>query len=592
MGALEAIVARDPRAARKAAAVLKQKGKGSDTELAHVNPRELVNLRVMSGRSPDGSDDDVNPATGLPMFDEGDDDGNTGNTSNAGENTGGMSGAPGSGTSGPQGDDSAGPGNTDSSNGYDRDVGYSWGADPKGFSVSDEPAADASQASRAGSSMADDYAGMGPERANEYGVGWNEYSEQTTGLQGLVNDILGVTVKGPNVNTPHASWSYDVNPAAMVGGMLIGGPLGTLAGKGLQALGMPGNVSVASGQYTSQIGGNLTSGITDAVGGIEGGTGTVSGPDTSNDGGNDTIQSNVTSNRATQEPGKEAEDTPPLASTNPERNTNRSIDAGKYIDALRQQWGFPKMADRTGSLSNIVAGQGQFGDSALAHLGPGARSALSRAGGVGTRNPVTGARQYYAQADVERAYREVLGRAPDAGGLAAWTADNPNGTYADLANAFRGSDEAQNNAIQNTYQQQLGRAAESPDVVQHYNTAMDTWGREGKDPYAELTRSFQGSDEYKARAAAPAVTPAAATPEVPKATTPATGTNDYADFFAQFTRAMKDAGIGTAAPAATPAAAAPAAASPLQNVSSLTPVRVPRFRSRRYQGYIAPNFAS
>lgn len=77
-------------------------GRGNDSLVAHINPFEAVLLAAHGGSGT------VNPRTGLLEFDDdsGEGDGGPsdgGNTSNAGENTGGMSGAPGSGVAGPEG---------------------------------------------------------------------------------------------------------------------------------------------------------------------------------------------------------------------------------------------------------------------------------------------------------------------------------------------------------------------------------------------------------------------------------------------------------------------------------------------------------
>lgn len=429
MGTLATIIATDPRAARMAATTLKTKGKGSDTELAHLNPRELVQLRRISGRAPDGSDDDINPATGLPMFDDdsGEGDGGPsggGNTSSAGENTGGSNpggtdtntggGPSGRGDGGNEG--YGGRGITDMGN-----VGFSPGNSPTGFSSPNSiNESEASSASRAGSSMADNYAGMGPDRANAYGLGWNEYSEQTTGLTGALNSLAGIGVKGPTATNPNASWGYDVSPTGIIGGF-IGGPIGMLAGKALSALGMPDSVQVAGGGYKSEIGGNVAptgTEMADAIGGIGMGGGAPGAPGGgspagASTGGNGDPYAGSGGTRTagadpTQTGGKEGPGTTPLAAS---ERPDRSIEAKKYIDSLRSQWGFQHMEGRRPSILNtVVADAGRNGDTEVAHLSPAIQRFLKAQGGAGSVNPVTGAREFFTSADAAAArYAELAG---------------------------------------------------------------------------------------------------------------------------------------------------------------------------------------
>lgn len=661
MGALSSIIATDPRAARQAASTLKTKGKGGDTELAHVNPRELIALRQISGRAPDGSQDNINPATGLPMFDDSDDDGNTGNTSNAGENTGGSNpggsdpNTGGSTAGGGNGVGGASGGITDMG-----DVGYASGMGPTAYS---SPASinetEASTASRAGTSTADDYAGMGPDKANQYGVGWNEYSEQTTGLTGALNSLMGVDVKGPNVNTPNASYSVQADPIGMVGSFF--GPIGALAAAGVKALGAPESVTVAGGQYKSEIGHNIAPTSTEmaaATAGMPSGNSSVSGPDTNNSGGNDGAMVSAGTSGAsepTQAGGQEGPAVTPLSST--ERNTNRSLDAGKYIDSLRARWGFPAMNGGNRSILNqIVGGAGRFGDSEVAHLSPEAQQMLKGAGGAGSRNPITGMPEFYDAANTTKGFMSVLGRAPteadlthhaslgsnnynelvgwlqqsdeakglggrkatavqdafktsfgrDAGQtdidhylaqMAQWQKGGQD-PFATLTSKLKGTNEAQNYAIRGMYKDVLGRDAENNAAVLGWNKQMDDWLAAGQDPYANLRAGFEGSAEYKQKTAPPPVAPKPIT-TIPTTVLPTPTLAPPKPVAAALPAPVAQPPVKPATmPPATPApnAAAPPpvapkpAISPLQRVSGLTPVRMPRFRSTRYQGFTPTTF--
>jgi hypothetical protein len=86
---------------KKTAKALQAMGTKGDTVLAHISPREATLLDMLSDGKLDGGG--LNPSTGLRSFDRGDSENDGSNTSNAGENTGGMSGAPGSGVAGPEG---------------------------------------------------------------------------------------------------------------------------------------------------------------------------------------------------------------------------------------------------------------------------------------------------------------------------------------------------------------------------------------------------------------------------------------------------------------------------------------------------------
>ena len=79
--------------------LLAEAGRRGDDRVTLLTGREAALLKARGGAGT------VNPASGLLEYNNsGDqDDGDPGNTSNAGENTGGMSGAPGSGVAGPEG---------------------------------------------------------------------------------------------------------------------------------------------------------------------------------------------------------------------------------------------------------------------------------------------------------------------------------------------------------------------------------------------------------------------------------------------------------------------------------------------------------
>lgn len=65
------------------------------------------------------------------------------------------------------------------------------------------------------------------------------------------------------------------------------------------------------------------------------------------------------------------------------------------------------------------------------------------------------------RAYVTKVYQDLFGRAPDAGGLQAWTQALQSGVpYGDVANAITYSTEYRSRLIQATYQRYLGRAAE------------------------------------------------------------------------------------------------------------------------------------
>jgi hypothetical protein len=153
---------------------------------------------------------------------------------------------------------------------------------------------------------------------------------------------------------------------------------------------------------------------------------------------------------------------------------------------------------------SILSKYGRFGDSRMAHVNPGEAMLMKQLGGAGTRNPVTGALEFYTAADVTGLYHEVLGRAPE--NQAAidhhLSMVDKGWSVGDLRKAFINSEENKlqaENTVRTAYQEQLGRSVESDNVMKHH---VDNWllaGGGDRDIYAAIAQS----DEAKARRAAP-----------------------------------------------------------------------------------------
>jgi len=134
-------------------------------------------------------------------------------------------------------------------------------------------------------------------------------------------------------------------------------------------------------------------------------------------------------------------------------------------------------------ITDMLARQGQFGDNMMARINPGQANALRMAGGVGTRNPVTGLPQFYRGRPTREDILADLGAVPD---LARVNPDIPSdanidltplGGYDDLASQGRGGDTM--------------LAHVNPSEV---NVLRRMGGSGGVNPRTGL-REFQGADE-------------------------------------------------------------------------------------------------
>lgn len=132
-----------------------------------------------------------------------------------------------------------------------------------------------------------------------------------------------------------------------------------------------------------------------------------------------------------------------------------------------------------------MAAKGRNGDTRMAHVTPGevvipkevaalrpdlvahvANQVRSMGGnpesltvGRGRINPQTGVEEFATQAEVEKAYQETLGRAPDAGGLAYWMGQNDLGAFKSVAAPELKSNAAA--AVNTAYQGNFGREADT-----------------------------------------------------------------------------------------------------------------------------------
>lgn len=170
-------------------------------------------------------------------------------------------------------------------------------------------------------------------------------------------------------------------------------------------------------------------------------------------------------------------------------------------------------------LINSVAAQGRGGDTRVAHVTPGEvvipkevaalrpdliahiSDQIRRMGGdpqrltvgAGRVNPATGIEEFATQAEVEAAYQTILGRAPDAAGLAYWQGQSDLGAFKAAA-----APEIASN-VGKAYQTNFGRVADAG--------GQDYWQGQVKsgligtmdDLNSALKTNAQGQDVYAAR---------------------------------------------------------------------------------------------
>lgn len=261
-------------------------------------------------------------------------------------------------------------------------------------------------------------------------------------------------------------------------------------------------------------------------------------------------------------------------------------------------------AARRDAIARVVAAAGDpWGDTQLVHASPQAQAALIAAGGSGRTNPLTGRPQFaLSQQDERNMARDILGFQEDFGG----------GRYMDYINRenLHGKAERYKNLIRQARDQgyagpvnkaeswlnqggfanrsNLDRRGNDVGLYRDYYRRLgfeDDWGggralgwledqmaRDGFTPKSTAHPEIEYWDwkEEQRRAqewAAPEPEP---DPEPAWA-------KDLAKSLEALTREAEPAG-----PKATP--------KPVNTISDLTPVRLPRFRSRRYRSNYAPNF--
>jgi hypothetical protein len=580
MASLSHIVARDPKALRTAASALRAKSRGGDTDVVHVNEREKALLRLISGRAPDGSDDDVNPATGLLEFDDG------GNGEGGGESSGGE--GPGSSNSNSPAAD-AGLGETNGIDGGSRDTPGT--GDPDGSNTESgfgTHGVGPGSSGTLGSGFAD-----GLANAVESALGLNAENYGLATMVGAINPALGLAVThGPAV--------------ASLAGHAITGGLEGLTGEKASNDAPAGGADQGAANGGSDVGADGRS------------TADASAPATG--------QSGSTSATATSTMPATAAAASTLPAT-----------AQAHLDTLLQRLGMPMS---TSALSRIVARSGRFGDTDAVHVTPRQQAILRAAGGAGTRNPATGLREYYTAADVTQLYQQQLGRTPGQAEVDYWTGQSgaaDAGTDT-MLNNIRGSQEWQglqapqpappaapapkdySGAITSTFQSSLGRDP-TQDDLNWYGDQLNKNGWSTDDLWKQVNSSAE--DDARDRATI--------TNEF-KALTGNDPRGADLDFYGReldrqgysvdnLRRAIKDSGpkvdpnatlldaiknfgnlltsagtktstgtTGTGTGSTTNTSDTPS--SPLANITPLTPVRVPRLRSRRYRGGLAPSFTA
>lgn len=80
-----------------------------------------------------------------------------------------------------------------------------------------------------------------------------------------------------------------------------------------------------------------------------------------------------------------------------------------------------KRSERTmAGWGSILSKYGRFGDNRMAHVNPGEAMLMKQLGGAGTRNPVTGALEFFTNAEAQDIFKDTIGREASASELAAW----------------------------------------------------------------------------------------------------------------------------------------------------------------------------
>lgn len=570
------------QALREVGPTLAHKGRRGDTLLVHLDPVEAETLKAAGGSGA------INPRTGLREFEDDAGNGNPGGGHNGdGAASNGGYGGGSSSASGP-----SGPGDNDGgyTSNYAGHMGFGFSTpDPtsiSGFGMQDKNTIGPGGNMESFASPAGALTG--------YGVNQESYAPKDSWTR-LGQEIMDA-VKGL-VNTPQSFLESLMGPLGpptaedpgIVGNVIsqvIGGPFGP-------AMAVGGAISRASSPEAQ------------AAQQAE-----LSEQGAKNSTGNDwqsTVEKLPTADdTVVGKPAKPAKPADPLKDLPAFDAVKAMFDFdqldGTFTGTVRDKDKLDMTKGFSKSLGNALSSFGRNGDTMVAHINEDEAALLKSMGGSGTINPVTGLPEFYAAADVQQAYKDILGRDAEAGGLAHWTAANPNGTAAELRAQIAGSaeaksreaavqkqvssayqsnlgrapeagglsswtnmamtggqagldkalagiknsDEAQNKVITSAYQGMLGRAPESDAAVQGWNTAMDDLLTQGKDPYAGLVDGFKNSAEYKGlQVKPPVLNPPANQPlppvqqPAPTAPVPTTPAAPQQDYTAQLMAAFQ-----------------------------------------------------